>query len=173
MKTPFRKLKTVIVPIGRDGSGEAALSLAKTIANEVILVGVVSVYNGESISAGTGAARSLRKRLLELSDGPKIRFKSTIIVSDSPWKDLLDVISDEKPQSVLIEWKDDSLTEGLPVNEVLSNSLVNVLIFRSDLPIHYERTMVAVRGGPHAELALKVAMTLKPNHLDVLHISRS
>ena len=173
MKTPFRKLKTVIVPIGRDGSGEAALSLAKTIANEVILVGVVSVYNGESISAGTGAARSLRKRLLELSDGPKIRFKSTIIVSDSPWKDLLDVISDEKPQSVLIEWKDDSLTEGLPVNEVLSNSLVNVLIFRSELPIHYERTMVAVRGGPHAELALKVAMTLKPNHLDVLHISRS
>jgi len=107
MKTPFRKLKTAIVPIGNDGSGETALNLAAAIASEVVLVGVVPIKKGESVSAGATEARSVRKRLMELSNGPRIRFKSTIIVSEEPWVDLMDVITHEKPELMVVEWKDE------------------------------------------------------------------
>lgn len=172
MKTPFRKLKTAIVPIGNDGSGETALNLAAAIASEVVLVGVVSIKKGESVSAGAAEARSVRKRLMDLSNGPRIRFKSTILVSEEPWVDLMDVITHEKPELMVVEWKDEKISGDLPVGAVLSNSLVNVLVIRGRAPLKYEKTLVAVRGGPHGELALKVAITLQPAHLDVLHISR-
>jgi len=71
MKAPFPKIKTAIVPIGLDKDDSSALAMAKALAGEVVLVGVVTVHNDEMVSAGARAARSVRKRLMELSEGPK------------------------------------------------------------------------------------------------------
>jgi len=37
--------------------------------------------------------------------------------------------------------------------------------------IKFDRTLIAMRGGPHAELALQAGMGLKSSQLDVLHLS--
>jgi glycosyltransferase involved in cell wall biosynthesis len=170
MSSSLRKIKTVLVPIGTGMTGQTALSLAQAIAEEVILVGIVPIISGESVSAGAQAARLVRKRLLTLSNA-STRFKSTVIVSELPWKDLQSVISFEKPDLLIVEWKDGQLPCGVPVTDILSNSLCNVAILRGTTPLKFERTLIAVRGGPYAELALQAGMSLHPAQLDVLHLA--
>ncbi|MEN6571131.1 MAG: glucosyl-3-phosphoglycerate synthase [Anaerolineaceae bacterium] len=171
MKTPFRKVKMAIVPVGTEKNDEASLTIAKALAREVILVGIVAIEKGESVSAGAQTARAVRKRLMKLGETPNVHFKSTIIVSETPWRDMEEVITREKPELIVVDWGNDRLTCGLPLPDVLSNSLVDVIVVRGSAALKFQKTLVAVRGGPHAELALKTAITLKPDHLDVLHIS--
>jgi glucosyl-3-phosphoglycerate synthase len=170
MKNSLPKSKIAIVPIGTEKTGEAALTIATALAKEVILVGIVAIEKGGSVSAGAQTARKVRTRLMKLGEAPNVSFKSTIIVSETPWRDLEEVITQEKAELVVAEWGDDKLTSGLSLAEVLSNSIVNVLIVRGASELKFQNTLVAVRGGPHAELALKTAITLRPNHLDALHI---
>jgi Mg/Co/Ni transporter MgtE len=170
MSSSLRKIKTVLVPIGTGMTGQTALNLAQAIAEEVVLVGIVPITTGESVSAGAQTARLVRKRLLSLSNA-STRFKSTVIVSESPWKDLLGVISFEKPDLFIVEWKDGQIPCGVPVTDILSNSLCNVAILRGTTPLKFERTLIAVRGGPYAELALQAGMSLHPAQLDVLHLA--
>ena len=170
MSKPLRKFKTALVPIETRMTGQTALAIAQAIAEEVVLVGVVSIAKGESVSAGAQAARLVRKRLLSLSNA-STRFKSTVIVSESPWKDLQGVISYEKPDLLIVEWKDGQISCGIPISDILSNSLCNVAVIRGATPLKFERTLIAVRGGPYAELALQAGMSLHPAQLDVLHLS--
>jgi glycosyltransferase involved in cell wall biosynthesis len=170
MSKPFRKTKSVLVPIGIGTSGQSALAIAQAIAEEVVLVGVVPIVTGESVSAGAQAARLVRKRLLSLGNATT-RFKSTVIVSESPWKDLQEVISFEKPDLFIVEWKDGQITCGVPISDILSNSFCDIAIVRGATSLKFEKTLIAVRGGPYAELALQAGMSLHPACLDVLHLS--
>jgi glucosyl-3-phosphoglycerate synthase len=170
MNASLRQIKTALVPIGARDTGQTAITLAEAIAEEVILVGVVSIAEGGSVSAGAQIARQIRKRLLSLSKG-STRYKSTVIVSEAPWKDLLSVISYEKPDIFIIEWEDGKTSCGVPISDVLSNSICNVAVVRGASPIKVDRSLVAVRGGPYAELAFQVGMSLHPAQLDVLHLA--
>ncbi len=166
------KIKTALVPIGTGIIGDAALGLAQTIADEVILVGVVPITGDKAISAGAQTARLVRKRLLSYSN-PSTHYKSTVIVSETPWKDLVTVIAQENPELVIVEWQDDTLACGLSVQEVLSNSVCDIAIVRGMAPLNLDRTLITVRGGPHAELAFRIGMGLNPEQMDVLHLSLS
>ena len=171
MKASLRNIKTVLVPIGAGADGQTAITIAQAIAAEVILVGIVPIAQHESISAGAQPARQVRKRLLALSAGPSIRFKSTVIVSETPWKDLQSVITQDKPDLCIFEWEDGKTSCGIPLPEILSNSLCNIAIVRGTAPIKLDRALVAVRGGPFAELAFRMGMGLHPAQLDVLHLA--
>ena len=171
MKAPLRNIKTALVPIGEGKDGDTALALAKIIAEEVILVGVVPIPAGEPVSAGAQAARQVRKRLLSLGGGPTIRFKSTVIVSEAPWKDLQSVIAHETPDLLMVEWHDGHVSNGMPLNEILASSLCHLAIVRGATRVKLERALIAVRGGPYAELAFRVGLGLKPGAMDVLHLS--
>ena len=170
MKTKIRNIKTALVPIGECEEGQNALAVAQAVAEEVILVGVVPIAVDGSISAGAQLARKVRKHLLSLS-GPSTHFKSTVIVSEKPWYDLQRIIAQEKPNLLLIEWKDGQASCGMPLPEILSNSPCNVAIVRGAAPAKLERTLIAVRGGPYAELAFQMGMKLHSAQLDVLHLT--
>ncbi|MRR10404.1 hypothetical protein EG831_10095, partial [bacterium] len=171
MRKTIRKFKTVLVPIG-EGRGEpAALALARTIAEEVVLVGVVPIGAQESLSGGMQKARQVRKRLLALGTGPVIRFKSSVIVSEMPWQDLQTVLSQEKPDLLMIDWQDGGDPCGMPIAALLSSSLCDVALVRGAAPVRLGKTLIAVRGGPYAELAFQLGMRLGSAQLDVLHLS--
>lgn len=170
MSARLQIIKTALVPVGTGDQGQGALKLAQAIAEKVILVGVAPVEAGESLSAGASVAREIRKRLFSLND-PNTNMKSTVIVSEKPWEDLKSVIAQEKPDLLIVEWEDARIRCGIPVTEVLSNSLCDVAIFRGAYPIQLDRALVAVRGGPHAELAFQIGMGLHPEQMDVLHLA--
>lgn len=163
-------IKSALVPIGLGLDGDQALALAHNIASEVVLVGIVPIADGQSVSAGAQAARQIRKRLLSLGN-TNIRFKSTVIVSATPWDDIKNVIREEKPDILVLEWKDGKTIWGEPISNLLMNPVCNIAIISGFMPPVPERALVAVRGGPYAELALQVGISLQTNHLDVLHIS--
>jgi glycosyltransferase involved in cell wall biosynthesis len=162
--------KTVLIPIGIDSDGHALLNLAQAIAEETILVGVATIPPGEPLSPGAKVARQIRKRLLSLSSST-IRFKSTVIVSNTPWEDLQKIITQEKPDLFMIEWRDGRISFNTSISDVLSNSLCNVAIVRVADPIKFDRALIAVRGGPYAELAFQVGIRMHPGQMDVLHLA--
>lgn len=164
------KLRLALVPIGPGGEGGEAFRAAHLIAEKVLLVGVVPIRRGQSISAGAGQAREIRRRLLSMGN-ENVRFKSTVLVSLTPWKDLQGIIANEKPDLLVVEWRDGKTLWGSPISDVLVNPVCNVAILRGDLRAKPERTLVAVRGGPFAEMAFQIGMSLNSKQLDVLHIS--
>ena len=163
-------IKSALVPIGPGSDGEQALALAHSIASEVILVGIVPIAEGQSVSAGAQTARQIRKRLLSLSN-TNIRFKSTVIVSATPWDDIKNIIQDEEPDILVFEWKDGKTIWGEPVSNILTNPICNMAVVGGRMPVAPERTLIAVRGGPYAELALQIGISLQTNQLDVLHVA--
>ena len=170
MKANPKLIKSALVVIGPGKDGEQALSLARLIADDVILVGIVPIAEGKAISAGAQAAREVRKRLMGMSDS-HIRFKATIIVSESPWKDLQGVIASEKPALLVMEWKDGHTTWDTPIAEILNNPVCNVAVIRGKIATAPRQTLIAMRGGPYAELALQLGVSLQSEKLDVLHIN--
>jgi glycosyltransferase involved in cell wall biosynthesis/nucleotide-binding universal stress UspA family protein len=170
MSAVSRVIKLVLIPIGLDTNAQIILSLAQAIAEEIVLVGVVPIKEGELISKGGRGARLMRKRLLSLSK-PNIRFKSTVIVSETPWGDLQAIIASENPDLIMVEWKDGQVTCGFSVADVLANTMCNVAVVRAAESIKFERALIAVRGGPYAELAFRVGMRLEPEQMDVLHLA--
>ena len=164
-------IKTALVPIGLGSDGENALALAHYIATDVILVGVVPIAEGESISAGAQTARKIRSRLLSLSRNTSIRFKSTVIVSEDPWEDMKNVIHDESPNILVLEWQSGTMTWGDPISKVFTNPICNTAVIHGKLPALPRRALIAVRGGPYAELALQVGISLEAKERDIIHLS--
>jgi len=169
MNRKINPIKTALVPIGLGSEGEQALAIARTIATEVTLVGLVPIAEGQSLSAGTQAAREVRKRLFSLGS-PNVHYKSTVIVSQTPWDDLKAVITTEKPDILIMEWKNGQTICDTPIAQVLMNPICNIVIARGVRSMPPDRTLVTIRGGPHAELALQLGMRLHSKQLDVLHI---
>lgn len=170
MKSSRRKFKSALVIIGIGDEGKNALALAKTIAEKVVLVEVVKIQPSQSLSGGGVEARQVRKKLLALS-GENVRFKSSIVVSENPWRDLQGVLAAEKPGILISEWHDGKTALGTSDVELLTSAPCDIVIVRGAKNLNFERTLIAVRGGPYAELALRVGLQLAPLQLDVLHLS--
>ena len=169
MTKKIRLIKTALVPIGLDKDGDHALALAHNIASEVIMVGVVAIDEGQPISAGAQVARKMRKRLISLSNS-HVRFKTTVIVSSKPCEDLREVLLNEEPDIMIVEWKDGRVAWCHSVSDVLMNPVCDVAIVRGHVPAR-PRTLIAVRGGPYAELALQLGMGLPSKKTDLLHMA--
>lgn len=163
-------IKSALVPIGPGSDGDEALALAHNIASEVILVGIVPIAAGQSVSAGAQAARQIRKRLLTLGN-KGIRSKSTVIVSAAPWEDIKKVVREEEPDILVLEWRDGKTIWGELAASLLVNPACNLAFIHGKMPNVPERTLVTVRGGPYAELALQVGTSLQTGQLDVLHVA--
>jgi glucosyl-3-phosphoglycerate synthase len=164
------RVRKVLIPVGLKDTGDKTLEIAEKIADDVVLVGIAPIAEGGSVSAGVNMARQVRKRLHALVKKP-IRSKSKVIVSPKPWKDLQEVIRQEEPDLLLMEWGGGAGVCGISVSESLSSMICNVAIIRPGTPFNLDKVLVTVRGGPYAELALRLGMKIKSSQLDVLHLS--
>ncbi len=170
MTKRLNNIKTAMVLIETGNKGDVSLCLAQRIADEVIMLGLEPVESEEAISAGAKTARQIRKRLLSLSNSTT-RYKSTVIVSAKPWQDVFHVISQEKPDLLLVEWQNGKYLSGIPITELLANSPCDLAIVRKGKTIDFKRILIAMRGGPYAELAFELGLNLSANQIDVLHMA--
>ncbi len=92
-------------------------------------------------------------------------------MSESPWPDLREKVAQEQPDLLIINWVNNELISGIPLQELLTQVKCDIVVVRGDKNFDYQRTLIAVRGGPHAEMAVKMGLLLKPDVLDVLHLS--
>jgi glucosyl-3-phosphoglycerate synthase len=101
----------------------------------------------------------------------RVRVKARVHVSHSPWRDLLTVIAGEKPDLLVMEWVSHLDALGLSASEALASPPCNLALVRGPLPDRLGNVLVPLRGGPHAELALRLAIALRPQRLIPLHLA--
>jgi glucosyl-3-phosphoglycerate synthase len=166
----FIPIHSILIPFVHEGPGIHALEVARHLDAEIILVGVVVVPPEQSLSVGAAAARALRKQLRYYGKNVRVTAKSQIIVSYQPWMELAKFLRDEKPDLLCLEWDSHLLALGVTANDVLTRPPCDIALVRGKLPNKPKQVLVPVRGGPHAELALRVGLGLHPKGVTVLHL---
>ena len=169
----FTPIHTILIPFVHEGPGAQVLEVARHLDAEIILVGVVVVPPGESLSVGAVAARALRRQLRQYGKQERITAKAQIIVSYQPWMELASFLQDEKPDLLCLEWDSHFHALGVTASDVLTRPPCNVALVRGKLPNKPKQVLVPVRGGPHAELALRVGLGLHAKGVTALHLRRT
>lgn len=171
MRQDVPRFRSAIVPLGLGGDGQEALSFARRIADEVIVIGIVAIGEGESISAAAETARETRKYVQDLVQDVESITTLPVMVSPSAWTDLQGIIRKKKAELLVTEWRDGRTSWNAPITEVLADPVCNVAVIRGKIPAEPKRSLIALRGGPYAELALQLGLGLRSNDLEVLHIA--
>ncbi|MCC7359577.1 MAG: glucosyl-3-phosphoglycerate synthase [Anaerolineales bacterium] len=169
----FPAVRTALVPIIFGCDSTAALAVARALATEVVLVGLVPVAPGEAISAGSPKARAVRSQLRELAAAgdPPARARAAVRVSTTPWDDLRTAIRQDDPDLLILDWTAHLAALGVTPSEALARPECDLVLVRGPFPAAPRRVLAPVRGGPHAELALRLALAMQPEHMVALHLT--
>ncbi len=167
----FASLRRVLVPVVHGCPAPDALQVARLLAPEVRLLGLVRTPLQQPLSAAAGSARQLRETLRQLSDGEHVRPKARVRVSPTPWQEVLEVVQTDLPDLLVLEWGAQMEALAVTPEEVLSHPPCDVLLVRGPVPDRPGRVLVPVRGGPHAELALRIGLSLRAGELTALHLT--
>ena len=164
-------IRTALVPVVHGCDCHSALNAARRLAADVILIGVVYVPQHESLSTGAYQARQVRRLLRELSAGPQVRYKAEVQVSHKPWLDLVRVIAEDEPDLLLLEWKSQLDALHVSAAEVLTRPPCDVALVRGPIEAEFKHVLLPVRGGPHAELTLRVGLSTHAADITALHLT--
>jgi hypothetical protein len=169
----FPLVRTAYVPVVHGFDPATALAVARAVAQEVVLVGLVGVAAGEPVSAGAAQARAVRQLLRQLAPGsdPQMRSKAAVQVSYTPWAELRAALEADEPDLLVLDWAGHLAALGTSAAEVLDRPVCDVMLVRGPFPEGQRRVLLPMRGGPHAELALRLGLSLRPEHLTTLHLT--
>jgi glycosyltransferase involved in cell wall biosynthesis/nucleotide-binding universal stress UspA family protein len=170
-KQKFSSFRTVLVPVVYGCRGKSALAAAHTLDADILLVGLVPVPPGRSLSRGTPMARQVRRRIRQLVDDPSIHSKADVRVSHTPWLDLRKIIEEDEPDLLILDWPHHFDAMGIPPADALLRPPCNVALARGPFPEGLLRILIPMRGGPHAELALRTGLSMKNRRITTLHLS--
>jgi glucosyl-3-phosphoglycerate synthase len=172
MKPPkFSSFRTVLVPVVYGCRGLSALKAACALDANIILAGLVPVPTGESLSVGASMARRVRHRMRKLADGRRIRARANVQVSHTPWSDLRKLIEEDEPDLLILEWNEHFRALGIPPEDALVRPPCNIALVRGSFPEGPLRILIPLRGGPHAELALRTGLSMKDRQITAIHLS--
>lgn len=171
--TLFRK---ILVPVIHGCPSESALAVARAIARDshIVLVGIVHIPEGHSLSAAALSARQVRKTLQELKNEERIRIRERVRVSHTPWNELIEAVEQENPDLLLLEWPGQFNALQTTPAEVFVHPPCDIAVFSGPIPAQPKHVLIPMRGGPYAELALRLSLsTVGANQasLTSLHIT--
>lgn len=158
-----RRPAKVLIPITPDGDNETLLALAHQLAQEepVLLLGLVTIPEGETLSAGAEPARRLRDLLQTHTDRVTLRAKARVRVTYSPWDEVCAALTiDPSIDLLVLNWPQHFEAFHVTPAELLSRPPCDIAIVRGPLPQPIQRILIPMRGGPHAERALSLGLEL-------------
>lgn len=170
-RSMFRK---VLIPVIHGCDFKESLKVANSIVpNEAILLaGMVAVSNESSLSSGALPAQDLRRSLRELKSKQDLNSLELIRVTANPWKELTKIVREEKPDLMILESCHCEMM-GRSISDVLKNAPCNIAVACGAMPKKIQQVFVPMRGGPNAELALRLGLALSRHghaSIDTLHI---
>ncbi|MGE5465033.1 MAG: glycosyltransferase, partial [Syntrophothermus sp.] len=157
-KNMFRK---ILVPMIHGCEFQDALHVAKAIASSdsIMLAGIVTVPQENSLSEGALPAQELRKEFRLLKSKQKISSLELIRVTHHSWDELQKIVREEKPDLLVLEGGHCQMF-GLSIHEVLKDAPCNVVVACGSMPQKIDQVLIPIRGGPNAELALRLGLSL-------------
>jgi glucosyl-3-phosphoglycerate synthase len=170
-----RLFRKILVPMIHGCDSRPAINLALTIADpaHVAVVGIVGVTDEESLSAAAVPARQVRMLLRQVDEKWPVRIVPRIRVSHKPWSEVISAVQEEGADLLLL---DASQLAGLraSVDEVLEYPPCDTVIASGAIPERTTSVMCALRGGPHAELALRLSLSVgrtSKSQISALHVT--
>lgn len=164
----------VLVPVGDVTSAGPIMALARTLARSqqgrVTFLRIVDVPMEKSYSEGAIEA-SRRRQMLETltaadSDpaGADVDVRTLVRVSHEVWQGIDEVAAQEGSDLLLLGWKGYTRTPdhffGRTIDEIMANPPCDVAVVKLEALPERPSILVAVRGGPYASLALRLASSL-------------
>lgn len=170
-KNMFRK---ILIPAIHNCEFKDSLRVATSIASTetILLAGIVPVPEAAKLSAGALPAQGLRKTLREIRNKSDISLLEPIRVTDHPWNELRKIVREEKPDLLILE-SDHCDAFGMTIQDVLKNAPCNIVVACGVMPKKIKDVFIPMRGGPNAELALRVGLSLSGHAqatVNTLHI---
>lgn len=157
----------ILLPLRKEDAHADLVTLASHLlpaeGGQIDLMGVVIVPEGHSLSEAALSAQEMREALAtcakNLSHLP-LHVKPRMRVSHMPWLDVLSELQDDPADLLLLTWDRNCTTVlGTSVEEILNHAPCDLILTRG--VIHrYDRVLLAIRGGPHLELMLRLAQAL-------------
>jgi glycosyltransferase involved in cell wall biosynthesis/nucleotide-binding universal stress UspA family protein len=157
-KSVFRK---VLVPFIHGKNCATSLSAANLVVGDgqVIVIGLVRVPEGQSLSSAAISAREVRQELKKFSGDERIHVEEHVQASYNLWEELTRYIQLKKPDLLVLEWPCDFDELKIPPNG-LNHPPCDVAIIGGPLPENPHSVLISIRGGPHAELALQLSLAV-------------
>src|SRR5581483_4222832 len=167
----FRK---ILVPVFHDVDYVDALNAALAIAGQanVWLVGIVGITENESLSKAAVPARHVRKMMREIVSEKRTRALQRIRVSYKPWDELTHVVQEEQPDLLVLQPSHFGAM-GIAIGQAFRFPPCDIVVASGKFPDHPEEVLVSLRGGPYAELSLRLSLSISRNSqakLTALHI---
>lgn len=165
---PFFRL---VIPAVEGAMPETALSLARSLGGRTQVIGLVSIPEEDSLSGGAAAAHRLRKQISGLRNPAQgVSVPNRVLVSHDPWTDLKAQLAADPPDLLILEWPLYGECLGISLEEALRTPVCNIALVRGPWPERVERVLAPVRGGPNAELALRLSLALPRQELRAIHL---
>src|SRR5829696_2003067 len=126
---PRNMFRKILIPVIHGCEFKDSLRLGNNIASNesILLAGIVAVTDQGSLSAGALPAQDLRKSLRKIKSKQEINSLDVIRVTDKPWKELLKIVREEKPDLIVLESGHCDLF-GLSIHDVLKNATCNIVV---------------------------------------------
>jgi glycosyltransferase involved in cell wall biosynthesis/nucleotide-binding universal stress UspA family protein len=175
MQAKNRLFKKVLIPIVHGCPQISAINIGRAVAGEenIALVGLVYVPAGESLSGAAVYAREVRQILKRLSNVKQIHSSTEVYATHRPWREITKVIEKESPDLLVLEYPCHFDKLGTTPEEVLAHPPCDIAIVNTRITDHANNVLVPIRGGPYAELALRIALSMRhfrPIEVSSLHI---
>ena len=166
----------VVVPVIHGCDFHSALTLAELVAGpeNILLVGMVYVPTGETMSAAALLARRLRTQLQALARKLQVHNRPKVLVTDQLWPELYGVIQEEQPDLMVLEFPCQLEALSITTAEAMQRIPCDVAMVRGPLTSKPEKLLVSLRGGPYAELSLRMALAINKvcgSQVTSLHIT--
>ncbi|NPV86330.1 MAG: glucosyl-3-phosphoglycerate synthase [Anaerolineae bacterium] len=171
VKRIFTPFPNVVIPMPMGTEAKTALSMASRMGGAVSLVGLISVKDEVRLSTGATLAREFRRELVSLNQNYNLTGSTQVMVSVDRWGDLLTFLKTHKPDLVILEYPDFFEAMGISTYQAAQELEYNVAIVRGPWMQNIERILIPVRGGPYAELALRIGLALHAKDNHVLHLT--
>ncbi len=125
--------------------------------DELVLVSVIEVPEGETLASAQPAARRRRRQLDQLLP-QRSSARTNVTVGRQGWDTVLELIGRERPDLLVLPWRRpgwDFL--GTTIEDILRAPPCDVAVVKGPFA-HARRILVPVRGGRYADLAARVAI---------------
>jgi nucleotide-binding universal stress UspA family protein len=171
-------LLPVVVPSETRGNIELAVRLLPA-QGKLVALKVVRVPEATSLSEGAAEAADSRATLDEthaILPDPRVELKTLVRVSHHLSEGISESVAAENADLLILPWKgsasSDAALFGRTIDRLVETPPCNLLVARVGELAHCKTILLAVRGGPYAELALQIANQLAysfSGEITVLH----
>jgi glucosyl-3-phosphoglycerate synthase len=171
MKSDVKRIPfdQVIVPVFSDVKSNLALEFAKLLNTEITLLGLLPAPADEPLSAVASKASEFRSEIFNLHGMDASMLHISVRVGQHLLNELCSVISENPENLLVLEWPAHfEAMKCLPF-DVLEASSSNIVIVRGPWPKDIRSVVLPLRGGPNAELALRLSRFLPHKKLSVIN----